>query len=287
MSTKTKTKAAVRTYRAHASVKSSATAAAIQSAFKIDVRFVGGLNATQMAAFEAAAERWSKVITGDLPSVLVDGEVIDDILILAEGKFIDGPGGILGQAGPTQLRPGSLLPAKGVMMFDSADLDQMQARGTLGDVITHEMGHVLGIGTIWQDKGLLLGASTLRSRFKGPAARKEYGLLRGTSPRMVPVENMGGPGTADGHWRETVFKKELMTGFVNTPGNPLSRLTVACLHDMGYTVDMSAAEPYVLSNLLDLAESGAPSSMAGHEFGHGHCLPIIPSVLPEESLKIR
>ena len=35
------------------------------------------------------------------------------------------------------------------MSFDTADLAQMAADGTLVDVITHEMGHVIGIGTIW------------------------------------------------------------------------------------------------------------------------------------------
>jgi hypothetical protein len=37
-----------------------------------------------------------------------------------------------------------LLPVKGIMSFDTADLKDMQSAGTLKDVITHEMGHVLG-----------------------------------------------------------------------------------------------------------------------------------------------
>lgn len=35
----------------------------------------------------------------------------------------------------------------GFMQFDTADLRHMENEGTLVDVITHEMGHVLGIGT--------------------------------------------------------------------------------------------------------------------------------------------
>jgi len=154
----------VESYMAHASVKAGASARAIMSAYKIEVRFLGGLTTTQRNAFKSAADRWTKVIVGDVPSVLVDGEVIDDLLILAQGVAIDGPGSILGQAGPTHLRPGSaganaFLPAKGIMSFDSADLAQMQSNGTLLDVITHEMGHVIGIGTIWTHKGLLVGPS--------------------------------------------------------------------------------------------------------------------------------
>ena len=98
------------------------TAAQQEPAFVIDVRFKGGLTSAQQAAFTSAAARWSRIITADVPSVIVDGETIDDVVIDADGVAIDGPGGILGQAGPTQLRPGSFLPAAGVMSFDTADL---------------------------------------------------------------------------------------------------------------------------------------------------------------------
>ena len=105
--------------------------------------------------------------------------MIDDVLIEASGTPIDGPGGILGQAGPTHLRPAgagtaAFIPAKGRMQFDTADLAAMQANGTLNDVITHEMGHVLGIGTIWTTKGLLSGASGNNPVFTGTNAKREY-----------------------------------------------------------------------------------------------------------------
>ena len=79
--------------------------AATKSPFTIEVRFLGGLTEAEKDAFKAAADRWAKAIVGDLPSVVVDGEVVDDVLILAQGTPIDGGGGILGQAGPTHLRP--------------------------------------------------------------------------------------------------------------------------------------------------------------------------------------
>ena len=247
-------------YVAHASVKAGASARAITSAYKIEVRFLGGLTTSQKNAFKSAANRWTKIIVGDVPSVLVDGEVIDDLLILAQGVAIDGAGGILGQAGPTHLRPTSaganaFLPAKGIMSFDSADLAQMQANGTLLDVITHEMGHVIGIGTIWTSKGLLVGASTTNPTFKGTNAKKEYGILKGTGPVAVPVENTGGPGTKNGHWRESIFKNELMSGFIAGQNNPLSKVTAASLKDLGYVVDMNAAEAYTLAE--SAPDSGA------------------------------
>jgi hypothetical protein len=278
----------IESYIAHKSVKANASAAAIQSAYKIEVRFLGGLSAAQKSAFKKAADRWSKVIVGDLPSVVVGGEVIDDLLIEAQGVPIDGVNGILGQAGPTNLRPASagkaaLLPAKGIMSFDAADLDSMEANGTLLDVITHEMGHVIGIGTIWDLKGLLDGAGSDNPTFTGKNAKKAFGALRGTGPKPVPVENTGNPGTRDSHWRESLFLNELMSGFISEADNPLSRLTVASLQDLGYEVDMSAAEAFSLPNLQSMAERGALAAVA--EALHTHALPIFsPKVLPDASL---
>jgi hypothetical protein len=282
-------KSEVEKYVAVGSLKAGASAAAVRSAYKIEVRFLGGLTPTQKNAFKKAADRWSKVITGDIPSVLVGGEVIDDLLIEAQGAAIDGPRGILGQAGPTNLRPASagasgFLPAKGIMSFDTADLEQMQTDGTLVDVITHEMGHVIGIGTIWKQKQLLTGAGTVNPTFKGTAAKKAFGELKGQGPIPVPVENTGGAGTRDSHWRESVFRNELMSGFIAAPGNPLSKVTVASLADLGYVVNMAAAEPYQLPNLQALAEEGL--LMAGNGFRQ-HALPILaPKVLPESSLNV-
>jgi Leishmanolysin len=272
--------------------KASARAAAAlneTSPFTIEVRFMGGLTDTQKAAFKAAADRWSRVIVGDLPSVTIDGEVIDDILILAQGQDIDGPGQILGQAGPTRVRPrtagkSAFLPAKGTMQFDTADLQDMEQRGTLNDVITHEMGHVIGIGSIWSMKHLLNGAGTANPTFTGAQAEQEYGKLRNSNAMPVPVENQGGQGTAGSHWRESVFANELMTGFVGAAGNPLSRLTVASLADLGYVVDFNAAEPYALPNHLAIAEAGLLMSPDAHT-RRGVMLPNIPIELPEESLQ--
>ena len=265
-----------------AKILGAATAA---SAFKIEVRFIGGLTPAQQNAFTTAADRWSRVIVGDLPSVNVDGEVIDDLLIMAQGVAIDGPGGILGQAGPTHLRPASagaaaFLPVKGIMSFDTADLAQMQADGTLKDVITHEMGHVLGIGTIWSRKGKLKGAGTNNPRFTGAGAKTEFGKLKHSTAAEVPVENTGGQGTRDGHWRESVFRNELMSGFIAAPNNPMSRMTVASLKDLGYEVNLAKAEPYTLPDLFALAAAGAP--ITSHE--QPHALPVIPMIMPDSSL---
>jgi hypothetical protein len=277
------------TYHARADARVARAVAKTNSPFTIQIRFLGGLTTKQKNAFKLAAKRWTRVIVGDLPSVVVEGELIDDVLITAEGADIDGTDGILGQAGPTHLRPkaagrAAFLPARGAMTFDTADLRQMERDKALNDVITHEMGHVLGIGTIWEDKKLLRGVGGSNPTFGGKHTMAEYKVLRGGGVlRRVPVENGGGEGTRDSHWRETVFHNELMSGFVEAGGNPLSRLTVASLKDLGYEVNLDAAEAYVLPNLMSLAERGELTTHAA-PVDRGKMLPIIPTVLPNRSL---
>lgn len=216
--------------------------------FQIQVVFPDAtLTPSQQQVFADAAARWSQVITSELPDVSVGGITIDDLQIEATAPFIDGPSGILGQAGPTALRSGLRgLPYQGVMQFDSADVQMMESQGTFRDVIIHEMGHVLGLGTLWQSFGLLSGAGTADPRFTGTNAAREYAALAGTAATSVPVENTGGAGTRDGHWRESVFDTEMMTGFAESAGTamPISRITVGQFQDLGYTVDYAASDPY-------------------------------------------
>src|SRR5262245_41771518 len=147
----------------------------------IDVRFKGGLNAAQQAAFRGAADRWPEVITGDFPRIRINREIIEALVIEASGVDIDRGGGpegnVLGQSSPTDFLPNGL-PAKGFMEFDTFDLGEMEADGSLASVILHEMGHVLGIGSIvWTEKGLLVGAGTANPRFIGAKADREWAKL--------------------------------------------------------------------------------------------------------------
>jgi len=215
--------------------------------YNIQVRFVGGLTTSQQAIFTEAADRWAEVISAALTPFSVDGEVINNLLIEAEGKTIDGVSGILGQAGPTHVRPDNYLPVKGVMSFDSADLQGMEDAGELLDVIIHEMGHVIGIGTLWSYMELIEASGSDNPLFIGPNAMSEYGNLTAfNTPTKVPVANTGGPGTREGHWRELTFETELMTGYDDPGRNALSRMTIASLQDLGYQVNLNAADVYQL-----------------------------------------
>jgi hypothetical protein len=249
------------------------------------VRFGGGLSDAQQAAFETAAAHWSAIISADLPPVVIDGETIDDVRIDAAGEQIDGSGMILGQAGPVDLRPGSFLPATGVMTFDSADLAEMERDGSLVSVIVHEMGHVLGFGTLFDRLGLIIGAGGADPEFTGENAAREYGDLLGAGdgprPTSVPLANAGGPGTRDGHWREEVFANELMTGFLDDGANPISRMTIGAFADLGYSVDYAHADTYRLPSATELLLLKTLRAERGHV-----CATRAPEqrVLPESAL---
>jgi hypothetical protein len=230
------------------------------SGFQITLN-MSGLTASQQNIFRAAADRWSQVIVGDLPNATYRGQTVDDLLINASSISIDGVSGILGQAGPDAFRSGSALPYHGVMQFDSADMANMERNGTLFSVVLHEMGHVLGVGTLWEDLGLLSGAGTSNPIFTGAQATAAYNQLFGTSARGVPVENTGGSGTRDSHWRESTFTSELMTGWVGPGTNlPLSTITIGSLADIGYSVNSAAADSYARPSIRSSTSSVLGSS---------------------------
>jgi subtilisin-like proprotein convertase family protein len=244
----------------------------IESEFFVEVQIDGGLTSNQREVFAVASRRWAQIIVGNLPSMsLSDGRVVDDVLIHAKGSFIDGRGKILGQAGPRRIRPGSFLPYTGEMSFDSADLAGMEDNGSLLEVIIHEMGHVLGIGTIWKRKGLIKNSGSMNPLFIGQNAMREYQtLINADEPTPVPIANTGGEGTREGHWREAVFGNELMTGFHGQGVvNPISRLTIASLEDLGYEVNYDAADDFEIPTSLMMAAMGI-----GENVNHRGCCEV-------------
>jgi hypothetical protein len=82
-------------------------------------------------------------------------------------------------------------------------------------------------------------------QYIGANAIREYRALGGTG--NIKLENLYGPGTCEGHWKESIFGTELMTGFLNggVP-NPLSRMTLASMQDLGYSIDLSKADSYTI-----------------------------------------
>ena len=241
------------------------------------------LTDAQRAAFDRTEQFWESAIGGNLPWVemaeedlekclakvnlevdVVADRVVDDLLIYAGIYSIDGPGGILGFAGPCHVRAGSSLPIVGVLGLDIADAGSLEVNGHVEGTIVHEVAHVLGFGTLWTPLELLLDSVKFvytgkeDPHFIGPGAIAAFDDAGGANyvrGKKVPVERLGGPGTHNGHWRDFVFREELMTGWINggVP-NPLSVVTLASLQDLGYEgVDLTVAQPYRIRDLKPTA----------------------------------
>ncbi len=238
----------------------------LEHQFDIGLNYLSEITPSRARAFQIAADRWESIIVGDLPRVKTDIGYVDDIAIDISTIDIDGGAGTLAQAEPTRFRTGSLLPSRGVMEFDLADLNQLEADGKLIDIITHEMGHVLGFGTLWTAKGLLAGSGTSTPRFTGTQATAAYNQIFGESATGVPVEGTGGPGTTLSHWRETSLRIELMTGYSEFTGvvEPISRITIQQFADLGYTVNPSAADTW--DPVLNTASAWQPADAGVRPF---------------------
>jgi hypothetical protein len=226
--------------------------------YNITLKYLLPPTARQVEVFEAAAARWERIIIKDVPDVagpipsaftgFPDIDAIDDLVIEVALAPIDGPGGILGQAGPQFVRTEDFLSLTGVMFFDVEDLDFLEEIDLFEEVIVHEMGHVLGVGTLWNVAPFgfdrtLRGGPDSNPYFMGSKANVFWNAEGGTNE--LPIENMGGPGTALGHWRESTLNNELMTGFLNLGENPLSRITAGSMKDLGYG-SASVGESYDL-----------------------------------------
>lgn len=243
------------------------------------MRIVNSPNAAATQAVTKSRTIAESVIVGDVSDVTTTADLrcnssqapvpatVDDLFV--EVRFVagDGPGGVLGSAGPCWLRGGTAIPISGQIELDTADVAQLQSTGTLDETILHELGHVLGIGTIWGNKNLLTGSGGADPRFVGTNAVNEWHNLGGTG--TLPVENNGASGTRDSHWRESVFANELMTGYLNSGSNPLSRMTAASLKDLGYQVNLGAADAYNLPGSLSRPATAGKTLDTGKEQVHG------------------
>ena len=249
--------------------------------FLIDLRFVGNVSTTVRQAAMRAAARWEQVISAPLiPYHIIVGAdtcgkgipAIDttetSMMIIVQTDSIDGPSNTVGLGGPCVIRDNPpQLTALGTVVLDTADVVGLAQQGILVAVLTHEMGHILGIGTLWSDRptrdsitffpNTAAGLGGTNPVFIGHAARAASAELGFTADSSlgVPIENTGGSGTRDAHWRAAVFGHELMTGTIHSGLNPLSLVTIEALADFGYTVVPEAADDF---NVLNANSPGAP-----------------------------
>lgn len=258
--------------------------------FHIELLFVDELPVEQQLLFRNAAARWERYISSELEDVVVERTFcgvpsellpfeVDDLVVVVSVPDIDGEGGIVGAAGPRCVRlprdergnVTAFLPATASIQIDRADLNLLVARDQLGIVVLHELGHALGIGSGWRGLNLL----------ENPVCNPETGACGSGDPRyrgsegveawealgflgFVPVEAFGGSGSADSHWRESIFGNELMSPTLSSSDRqtPISSVTLGALEDLGYSRTAVIADDFVpLASSLRADEPAAALSM--------------------------
>ena len=247
-----------------------------QVAFNIEFIFVreDAFTPAQKEIIFRAGRRWEQIITDDLPdrdfsesplqlwsdllqyNIFVS-DTIDDLRIFVDDRRFEG--NITGRGGPFVYSDGTL-PFVGHMAIDREKLVRLDKEGSFyayGDSLAathffystalHEIGHILGIGTLWHHSFAKVTAVVEGddNYFPGPLSIKAFdanGGLHYTQGGKVPLQQGGL------HWEPSIFLNELMSvkysvGFVYWD-DPISLVTIQALADLGYTVDISQADSH-------------------------------------------
>ncbi len=225
------------------------------------------LSAAEQQLFTDAVDFWDNII--------VDHQDLQSRnWVLGVDTFsqaASGGGVLLGSAGPSGITATNVVAGAStsdgrylISTGGSASFNLHPDAGSLSiDTIKHEIGHALGIGTLWEDNevyndgingnhnrtlaggvaGEYVGANALaawQAEFVGQGAAA-----------FVPVEEQGGGGTAHGHWNENLngqglvgiadangndMRDELMTGWASPNPDFVSQTTIQSLVDIGFTV---------------------------------------------------
>ena len=223
-----------------------------ESPFDIELVFLDDFTEAEQELWHLIAKHWEAAIQTELPDYefsnalvveFVDhsiripaGELIDDLRIyITKFDKIDPRGRRVGGYGGPRLLRSSSMPLIGHIGIEQEVSTREQQLWSTG---RHEIGHVLGIGTIWKGSGMLRGLNA-DAHFAGPQAIAAFDQAGGTDYQGAKV-----PTEQDGvHWRDSVLAGELMG---TKGGYALSAITLGALIDRGYSVDLSAADPYVL-----------------------------------------
>jgi hypothetical protein len=198
----------------------------------------------------------------------------------------------LGSAGPSGAALTNVVPGSGlggswpdrfiISTGGNASFNVHPDAGALrASTIKHEIGHALGIGTLWEDNEVYTDGvvnpnregSGVAGQYTGANAIAAYQaeFVGQGGATFIPVEQGGGGGTAHGHWNESDdfgqtlvgivdgsgndFRDELMTGWASPSeaSSFVSNTTIQSLVDIGFTLEaVPAPEP---SSIMLLALS--------------------------------
>lgn len=241
----------------------------------VAVNIVGSYDPYDEFLVRQAARKWSGIVTSEhAVSISVSFAALADGILGSAGPtdFEYKNGRWYSIAGEMELNTSYWSQEKGRHKHDH----RPHAYYTL----LHEMGHIFGIGTLWLNHGLVSQgpwytdanywdsdySTALYIGQNGVREYKQYQIM--ANPEIeearvlgIPVEEDGGAGTKGGHIEEgdgyhsvRIFDgyehvgldHELMTGWSEQTAvpEPLSRITVGMMQDLGYGVSYAKADAY-------------------------------------------
>ena len=242
-----------------------------QGDYDIELVYLDHFTEFQKRVVEYAARRWMAILPEDLQDIefnrsvssrcsdrsfnISRGERIDDLRIYVTHMPNDAPESVAGRAGPRFIRSASGKTVVGCMALRPVH----RLSGYFRELTLHEMGHIFGVGTLWDDFGFLR-ARFGDTHFNGPRAIAAFNYAGG---RNYPGPKVPAQREIGRHWRGSVFETELMIPFLNGRGW-LSAVTVQSLADLGYGVDVTQADPYTLPAAQTSAEIASIDSWDDH-----------------------
>ena len=197
------------------------------------------------------------IIFKKLDENILGGTTLDKVYLPFNDKIIDYQQNIFNLI---YLNLGTVIAKEGTIILNNNIWNKLNESYKYYTLV-HEIGHAIGIGSLWYLKNGLIFSNQFQPFYDGENANNEYNKYFPDSLKL-PVENNGGAGTAlvhseEGNHHDYSFNNrnfygvhspgldnELMTGWIEKENvrQPLSTISVAFLDDLGYSVNYNNAE---------------------------------------------
>ena len=228
-----------------------------QNDFSIEVSYGSGtedFTPEMKAAIKVAADTWEDAI---LQSNFEEEHTLEIEVIgkeLAKKASLNGTAPIA-QAifTETELDPdNNNLPTAGASVVNTSTetLQELEEDPEqFSRVMIHEFGHVMGIGTLWEENDLIDPITGVyhSDTNAGEAFNRIYKTDRDIDIPLSKIDTNGEGEKVFAHWDERSFGNELMSPQIESSAEvsmPLSEITLASLEDIGWNVVDGAAEAF-------------------------------------------
>lgn len=186
----------------------------------------------------------------DIDYTISAGTEIEGLLVLLQIVETESTSIVTSEICTFALEDSTYFPRIGLITMDLSKAKEWNKQ-VLDNIWEHEIGHLLGLGMLWERYGLVSnGAYTGENGIYG---YERVGASEGVE--SVPVQRS--LSSSIYHWDDFVLGAELMTGRMNGHFHPLSYVTAHSLVDLGYQINSNKADS------LDLVEDDYDNDTTG------------------------